>query len=230
MLFFHDTAALSAVLFNPTTITMKKALLAVLFAAICSTPALAEQHYISGSVGYGTLNESGSFTYNGATYSDVVAFDSGTPWEIAIGSKVDEYRIETALGYQANTVDTVAGLSSFNGYSFSQVEIATRSIMVNAYRDFTLNDSEIAPYVMAGLGSMNLKLNISGTDYGDVTKFAWQLGVGLGFKASDNITLDLGYRYFAAADVTFPSPAAGYSEETYSVGGSRVLVGLRYGF
>lgn len=209
---------------------MKKIIIAAVLAFMCTTPALAETYYASASIGYGTLNDSGSFTYNGSTYKDVVAFDSGTPWEIAFGSKYDNARVEVALGYQADNVDTVGGLSSFYGYSFSEIEIATRSIMVNAYRDFPLKDSDVEPYLMAGIGSMNLKMNVSGTEYGNIDKFSWQIGAGIGYKATDNITVDLGYRYFAASDVTFPSAGTGYSETTYSVGGSRVLAGVRYGF
>ncbi len=124
---------------------MKKAILAVLFTAMCSTQALAEQPYVSASMGYGTMNDSGSFSYNGTSYRDVVSFDSGTPWEIAFGIRNDDNRVEVALGYQNNKIDTVSGLSSLYGYSFSEIEVKTRSIMLNGYHDFALENSEISP-------------------------------------------------------------------------------------
>ena len=111
-------------------------------------------------------------------------------------------------------------------------------LMANAYYDFN-NASEFTPYVMAGVGVNrgSLEAKVSGyeavTDGStlkaasetikskNLTSFAYQVGVGVGYEVVKDITLDVGYKMsgttgnykFKAADYaaigtgTTPTPA-----------------------
>ncbi|WHA04318.1 outer membrane beta-barrel protein [Candidatus Bandiella numerosa] len=83
-------------------------------------------------------------------------------------------------------------------------------LMANAYYDFN-NASELTPYVMAGVGVNrgSLEAKVSGYEQatGDalkaasetiksknLTSFAYQVGVGVGYEVVKDITLDVGYK------------------------------------
>jgi len=83
-------------------------------------------------------------------------------------------------------------------------------LMANAYYDFN-NASEFTPYVMAGVGVNrgSLEGKISGYEEGttgalkaasetikskNLTSFAYQVGVGVGYEVVKDITLDVGYK------------------------------------
>jgi len=83
-------------------------------------------------------------------------------------------------------------------------------LMANAYYDFN-NASEFTPYVMAGVGVNrgSLEAKVSGYETGstgalkaasetikskNLTSFAYQVGVGVGYEVVKDITLDVGYK------------------------------------
>lgn len=54
--------------------------------------------------------------------------------------------------------------------------------------------------------------------------FAWQLGAGVGYRAAEHFTLDLGYRYLATSDVEV------LEGSSYPCASSRNMLGARYDF
>ena len=105
--------------------------------------------------------------------------------------------------------------------------------MVNGYVDFN-DECKISPFLMAGIGIANIQnkekylgisdggATVTGTSNG---VFAWQVGAGVGVKASDAVTIDLAYRYFAALD------AEGFAaDREVHVSTSNFLLGARYSF
>jgi opacity protein-like surface antigen len=91
--------------------------------------------------------------------------------------------------------------------------------MAKRYLDCNIKNSGFSPYVMAGIGLANASWNTpDGTT--DDSVFAWQAGAGIGFKASDKVTVDLGYRYFTTRDLNF----YGF---LYSAASSNILAGIR---
>ncbi len=94
--------------------------------------------------------------------------------------------------------------------------------MANCYYDINLNKSSVSPYVMVGIGGASINAKI---DTSDETKsvFAWQLGAGVGVKAANNLTVDLGYRYLKPSKFK-----DNYAEYTGS--SSNILAGIRYDF
>jgi len=147
--------------------------------------------------------------------------------EGAFGVRTDMFRVEAAVGYQTNDVKD-------DGDEDMSYSAAIRSYMVNGYADFDM-DGGITPFVTGGVGLANVETKIHDGTIGEWEEmslsqdvFAWQVGAGVGVKASDNITVDLLYRYFATSDVVFAED--GDDEWKYTVATSKLMLGMRYSF
>jgi len=199
---------------------MKKLLLTLLAVAFYATP-LSAAPYVSGSIGLASFANSDS-TYGGITKTDMIAYKSGVPFAGAVGIKSGAYRIEVALGYQSDDIDTVKrnGVPvSVTGYS-----VSTFSYMLNGYYNLDIKGSGLSPYLTAGIGGSSL-IEKGGSGADETTGgLAWQLGAGVGIRASEHITVDLGYRYFrpSAYNANFATDITALSHN--------VMAGVRYGF
>ncbi|MEI7933891.1 MAG: outer membrane beta-barrel protein [Chlorobiaceae bacterium] len=200
---------------------MKKLLLTALIAGMSATPAFAAP-YVSGSVGLGFAGNS-SYTQTGGTeVKDFLKWKSGVPFGGAIGIKQDEFRVEAALGYQTHDLDKVLNnttgvyeSATGTGNSFSVL-----TYMANGYYDIDLNKSSVSPYVMGGLGGASLKPK----DKDSTSKFAWQVGAGVGIKAAKDLTVDLGIRHLK------PGSGNDGTRGKFSVSYTNILAGIRYDF
>jgi opacity protein-like surface antigen len=233
---------------------MKKIALALMVAGICAAPSIASAKtspYVRVAGGIGMMNNSKETNTNVGipnviTDSD---FKTGIALEGAVGLKMDMFRVEAATGYQSSEVDSyrVNGVNQAFSRTYTNYNNVTetitdkfttsiRSYMINGYADFDLGGS-ITPYAMAGLGIANVEVKehseynfsngVSQWNDDSFTEdvFAWQIGAGIGFKASENVTVDLGYRYFAASDVILSE-----DETISSIATSNILLGVSYGF
>ncbi len=198
----------------------KHLLLPMLFAGLWATPACATP-YIGVSAGLGLLNKS-DVTAGGHTVTDVVEYKAGVPFGVAIGFKSDEYRIEGAVSYQTYSVDNYLGVPATGA---DAADVSALLFMANGYYDFSIKDSGVSPYLTGGVGLASVKSKSAGVTDPDESVFAWQVGAGLGFKASENVVVDLGYRYFRTSDVTSKDGTM-----AFSVSGSNILAGIRYNF
>ena len=196
---------------------MKILLLSVSLACLLTTPTYAAP-YISGSVGVGFPSDSDVTFSDGSVNKGGLTSKTGVPFGGAVGIKNDAYRLEVALGHQSDKVDTWKHLpnSSNDTYSFF-------TYMVNGFYDVDIKNSSITPYLMAGLGGASVKAINEG--YADQTSnvFAWQVGAGIGIKAANKLTVDLGYRYLKPSSFSDV-----YGSYTFS--SSNFLVGIRYEF
>ncbi len=110
--------------------------------------------------------------------------------------------------YGITTAKTPDSSSEFN--LKSKIKAKNMSLMANAYYDFH-NSSEFTPYVMAGVGvsrsSIEISPSVSYTSGGkdvtqsyatqkskNLTSFAYQVGLGVGYEMSKDIHLDVGYK------------------------------------
>ena len=196
---------------------MKKLLLSVSLACLLATPANAAP-YISGSVGAGFPDNSDVTYVDGSIDKSGLTSKTGVPFGGAVGIKSDAYRLEVALGYQTNKIDTWQHSPDLYNDSFSFF-----SYMVNGYYDVDIKNSSISPYVMAGLGGA--RVNVKNEGYADQTSnvFAWQVGAGIGIKAATHLTVDLGYRYLKPSSFND-------NWGTYTFSSSNFLAGIRYEF
>jgi opacity protein-like surface antigen len=195
---------------------MKKIILPLLVAGVCTAPSLAHamgNPYVSLSGGIGLLNNS---TVDGN--DDAIEYDAGYLINGAVGLKNDNVRMEAEVGYHRNSVDS----SYYYGPNGAHVSMWT--FMANGYYDFELTNADVSPYVMAGLGVADA--SISDGNWGpesSSTEFAWQLGAGVGIKTSANTMVDLGYRYLSPSDAEFDGAKV-------SLASSNFLAGIRYNF
>ena len=142
---------------------------------------------------------------------------------IAIGTavKTDNGAVRVELEYNQNeNVESTL-------YGVAKAEVETQSVMLNGYYDIDTG-TKLTPYVGGGLGYAKVKgiMTIPAASYYesmDDNNFAWQLGAGVGYAVTENVTVDAGYRYadygdFSKNDVTLDTSA----HELY--------VGARYTF
>jgi len=227
---------------------MKKYAVAIITAAALSAPAItatAAPLYVSVSGGLSLMdNSNAEITGTSTSIKDAVEYKRGYALEAALGEDKGMYRGELAVGYQSNDVDQILGSDMdaiesatediLNQWGISdniddlKIKASALTVMYNLYADYNMS-SLITPYVMGGVGAAFMGMDVSFRDNGvryeqsyDKTAFAWQLGAGLGIKVMNNVTIDLGYRYFRAGDIDFGSDAK------LSFGGSKILLGVRY--
>ena len=79
-------------------------------------------------------------------------------------------------------------------------------LMGNLWYDFS-NASAFTPYVGGGLGAALSTVQVStGPVSSTSTNFAFQLGVGAKYALSENIDVDIGYRFKDAQNVNWTVP------------------------
>ena len=125
-------------------------------------------------------------------------YDPGYFIGLAFGNHVDKIRFEAEIGYQKNKVDSL----NINGVNYtvtSYNELRLTTLMFNLYYDFK-NGSRFTPYLSAGLGLGNMKLD--GVDKSDAVG-EYQFGAGVAFQINDRIALDLKGRYLGTTDAEF---------------------------
>ncbi|TLU82435.1 MAG: porin family protein [Chlorobium sp.] len=188
---------------------MKKTLLlAMLFAGLGSAPAFAAP-YCSSSVGLGMAGD-----FKEPALGNVYGVDSGFAINGAVGYDFSGLRAEAAVGYQENDFTNEDNLHT-----------SLLTVMANGYYDLKTSVG-IKPYVMAGLGIATIKADDSpGVAWLDDTYFAWQLGAGVGYKVSGNVTIDVGYRYVKPEGLECPNHLTDVTWESHNI-----LAGIRYKF
>jgi opacity protein-like surface antigen len=189
---------------------------ALLTLAILTAPLYADNAYVSGNVGY-TLSNDLNIKNTDGNVIIKLPLKTGINIQGALGAQFDNFRIEGEIGYQTKDID----LAGVNG------SWKTLSLLANGYYDFTTKG--IQPYVTAGIGAGRVTLSdfiVGGDTFiwdGGVTKLAYQLGAGVALPLTDNISIDVRYRYFALNDV-IEGHLIKYTPSTNSI-----LVGLRLG-
>ncbi len=195
---------------------MKKMIFPLLVAGVCALPSLAHAAstpYVSLSGGLGLLNNS---TVDGN--NDEIKYKTGYLINGAVGLKNQDVRLEAEIGYHRNEVDSALDPEPRGAH------VSMWTFMANGYYDIPMKDSVVSPYVMGGLGVADASIsggNMSGSL--SSTEFAWQVGAGVGIKATNNATVDLGYRYLSPSDGSFGGTKV-------SLASSNILAGIRYSF
>ncbi len=142
------------------------------------------------------------------------AFDSEADYKNGIGVYTalgydwgNKYRGELEFAYRQNDARHYAGDGlGFSGWPVLDGDLQAYSIMFNLIRDFDTG-SAITPYVGLGVGGASFKNQVSGADFGFGTlviddsakRLAYQAIAGLAVELTEGLSLDLSYRYFAAA-------------------------------
>ncbi|MEI7825818.1 MAG: outer membrane beta-barrel protein [Chlorobiaceae bacterium] len=203
---------------------MKKLLLTLTTIGLFSTPAFAGSPYVSLSTGLSLIGES-DVTVLGDTTPSSMTFKSGVPFVGAVGIKNDGYRVELSLGYQFNYVDEYIE-NGVRTPSITDARLSVFSYLVNGYYDIDMKGG-VTPYLTAGIGGATLTGKTSGTPDASKSGFAYQLGAGIGVKASESVVIDFGYRYFKPSNYSENVGGKIY-DQSYLI--HNFLAGVRYTF
>ena len=192
----------------------------VAFSAVTTiliAPPTHAQWYVSGNVG-AVIVPSGELTnaFTGGSLTGDIEFDTGYGISGALGHAWGPFRLEGEISYRKDDLDkidvtslTAAGVVFTGLGSFSLGgDLSSLGFMANGYYDFNTSGPWV-PFVGAGIGGAHLNLDITSLDgvatiYDESdTVFAYQAGVGIGFKITPKIMATLSYRFFGTSDPTF---------------------------
>lgn len=142
-------------------------------------------------------------TPGGANKSGKKELKDNSVWggSVAYGVKAKSLRAELELNLKDEAKDKY--FDSGDGVVKGGLE--NRFVMFNAYYDFDTG-TKFTPYVGAGFGWAELKAKMSATreTYSkSKTNFVWQVGAGISYALTDNVRVDLGYRYLDEGHLTY---------------------------
>jgi outer membrane protein OmpA-like peptidoglycan-associated protein len=149
------------------------------------------------------------YSIDGSVETGPTDFDLDDDWlaDIGVGYGFQNgVRAEAELGYRTNEVD------------LTDEDAEALSLMANVFYDFN-RGGRWQPYLGVGVGYAQVD---SADD--DDANFAYQGLAGIGYEMTDQLTLDVGYRYFSIPEIEL----AGVDDAEYEH--QAVTVGLRYQF
>jgi opacity protein-like surface antigen len=145
-----------------------------------------------------------------------VTFDPGFVAGAAVGMDFELLRIEANVDYRR------AKISKYSSIPASG-DLQLASYMVNGHLVAPL-PYPVKPYLLGGVGFATAFMSNFATLPGgrqNSTRFAYELGAGVGFDIKRNVTLDVNYRYLRTSDFDFSATKFSYSS-------NNVLFGVRY--
>ena len=200
--------------------------------------------YIRGDVGYKAYRNP-SVSFKGVDYAKEDLNNTGIIGG-GVGYKANNWlRTDVTLDYEFKSKfnGNLACLPACGGKGFSeeQAKISAWTALWNVYAD--LGDFHgFTPYVGAGVGASRIKVGnyefknpngTRGTQPGDSNwDFSWALMAGVGYHVTDNLMVDVGYRYLDLGDAQ-SGKAAGFGKgkreiKFDDIRAHEVKVGLRY--
>jgi opacity protein-like surface antigen len=176
------------------------------------------------------LFQSGVQAYDGHQELDTGFLVGG-----AIGTRLwDAVRAEIEVSYQRNKAGDVLydnpGNYPYDGNGYSDAIY----VLGNAWYDIPVSE-DIVPYLGGGAGIAFVKQDIDQPDdtfgpSGRDSGFAFQLGGGVGFSLTDNIVLDVGYRFRGILNVDIAGQQIGDDHNNQDIYSHTVLATLRFEF
>lgn len=217
--------------------------------------------YLRGDIGYKVYNDpdaklsnpdyaGGSFT-GGLNELTDTNLDDAYNIGVGVGYKVNDYlRADLTLDYEtpaefggrlfcpgAASCPDADGDGTPDAFSEESADITAWSALANVYADLGTFYG-ITPYVGAGAGlsylvTDDVKSSIGAEYDGDERfNFAWALMAGASYALTDQLALDVGYRYLNLGDAESGVIASGTGETTRiryeNIDAHEVRVGLRY--
>ncbi len=218
---------------------------AALVASATSTPAIAQDWYVSGAATISVLDDPDSIIHNaptpGATlYITNVLEDTGWGGQIAIGHRFGPVRIEAEVGRtrtDARRYVVTAPISN----DLPQIggDTVTR-FMANAYFDVPLKGIGVKPYLGAGVGDATVHVTTKASrPFGPPTAptqliddhvngVAWQAMAGMAVPLSARFAVTAQYRYMSAGTL-HGQDTRGQDFQT-KIHGHNVDLGVRFSF
>ena len=203
---------------------MKKQYLAgIVTFSVCFVAAVGQAQYYQLPEGTGpyfrlgvgpSFFENGQLTEFGTPVSSPVKYRTGLAADGAFGYAFNKYvAADFELGYVGAKIDNVPGYTSVNSYVYNVPFLA------NVRLSYPIPRSIVTPYIGAGVGGADVVFDTDnfndGADFvfgneNDVV-FAWQAFAGLRFQLNPEMSLEIGYKYFATEGPTFTYPPDNFS-------------------
>lgn len=151
--------------------------------------------------GSATVRGFGTGPFNATTNTD---FDTGWVAGGFIGYDFVGPRLEVEALYRnnkgsANSTIPIVGVGTLRGSS--SVDVQQTSVMANLYYDFFANEA-FTPYVGAGAGIAFVNTRDALINSSD-TEFAYQGIVGVGYRVTPNVRINVDGRYYGTLNPTF---------------------------
>jgi outer membrane protein OmpA-like peptidoglycan-associated protein/outer membrane protein W len=202
----------------------KTVALAALMASTAGAAYATEGWYGRADVGYST---DGSVDFGSAG-----DYDLENDWSQHLGlgyAWANGFRTEGELSHRYNDFgeDGTPPLADGNVHAWAA--------MLNGYYDFN-RGGNIQPYIGLGVGAARLNLSAAGGAVGAVndedTVLAYQGMVGIAFDLTQQLTLDVGYRYFATEDIELDGIGPNFTAASFDADYDHqaVTLGLRWQF
>ncbi|WP_429886516.1 outer membrane protein [Geoalkalibacter halelectricus] len=194
----------------------------------------AEEGFYLSAWGGGTLLDEAKVRGQQGSFN--VDFDGGTAFGAALGydfadryPQIGQGRMELEWSYRSNSLKDARFTDS---RLVADGDITVWSLMVNSFAEIH-GTRPWLPYIGLGGGYARLSVDnarLAGDPLGDDSDdvFAYQFGGGLGYQINNQLTLDLGYRYFATLDATLR--LADQSSVDWNYRAHTLLLGLRLTF
>lgn len=196
--------------------TISLAAITMIF-GITSTVSATEGMYISANIGAAIPSDSELTDPSSPGLTPDLGYKSGLAVTAALGYDLgNDTRFEGEISYQKNDFDTIFSSGVTRNVTGDANAL---SLLLNGYYDFATGNALI-PYVTAGLGVTNIETN-DFTSTGSVnndTAFAYQIGFGTTYTLSEEMAIDLRYRYLASNNLTFGSTEVEYASHNIYLG------------
>ncbi|MEM6780456.1 MAG: porin family protein [Pseudomonadota bacterium] len=177
--------------------------------------------YLSAYLGLNTIEDQ-DYSNSAVPVNGEIESDSAVSFAGALGFRLNRsIRVEAEVGYSSSdlsSINTNAGSGPLNG------DMEALTFMLSGYSDFDL-DWPVVPYIGAGAGfglfDSNIRDGGSGftqNSSGDDWSFIYQVGGGLKYHMSEDMSLSGGYRYIGASDIEFDQTDVDYSAHEFRFG------------
>jgi opacity protein-like surface antigen len=154
--------------------------------------------------------QNGRLTQYGTSVSTPMNFDTGLAFDAALGWAFNQY---AALDFETGFIG--AGINNVPGYISDNSRLYSVPLLVNFTLSYPIPRTILVPYIGAGVGGADMVFDtdqfgpapnnyVTGSE--DDVVLAGQVFAGMRFLLSPNISLDLGYKYFATGDPIFSYP------------------------
>jgi opacity protein-like surface antigen len=194
-----------------------------------AVPTFAAGPYVGIEGGVVFLSDS---TLSGPGGSLDLEYKTGFGAGLVGGFDFGTYRLEGEFAYRTNDHDQV---SAFGLSAPADGDTSSIALMVNGYYDFRMVSPTIVPYVGVGIGGAQVSAKLGDPGFPSIIDdddmvFAYQFMAGVGFAVNKQVTIDLGYKYFATADPSFEVIGTGGAKLDSEYKSHNVFAGLRYSF
>lgn len=201
--------------------------LVFLLLTVLAVPAFAAGPYV-GVEGGATFLQKAKVTGDFPDFD--LKTDTGFGLGVVGGFDFGTYRLEGEFAYRRNNNKEVSGggITGNIGGDFSSM-----ALMVNGYYDFKMVSPIVYPYLGVGIGGARDSLKVT-DDVGTVLDddkfvFAYQAAAGVAYNVTKELTLDLGYKYFATTKPEFEESAGGAKAKVEYMS-HNIFLGVRYSF